>query len=263
MIDDRQRLVRAGYKNETKPLYFHNGYMYLPIAKSANTSVSNLFNTIKNKESVCIDLANLEYFSKEYNQKLKDRCLTIPKFILFFHLRDPWERFISALCTDITRSANYIDTKKRKKFVLQRCEEVRDKFKFLDLDDYFYSKKNQILTEIMFPPLIDILSTNILLHIGLMKENIKKIEIWNFKNIKESVEKNWKCQFVIKKNITSFKLKNTVSTFFKQEQKFIKEWKEKTERDHVLYEAVKNITFKEISCKEFVKSFYIKKFRYN
>jgi len=265
MNKERQRLFDAGYKNENKPLYYHNGYMYLPIAKSANTSIENLFNSIKNNESLHINMKKLEYFSKEYNQTLYEGCKNLKKFNLFFHVRDPWDRFISALCTDIRRSIEFKNKNdnKKQKFILERCEEVRDKFKFLDLDDYFYSEKNQQLTKIMFPPLIDIVSTNILLHIPPMKEKIKKIEIWNFKFIKESIEKNWNCKFLVKKNVTPTDLKNTVYNFFNKEKEFYKEWREKTNRDHKLYNTVKNVPCKEMSCKEYVKSFYIKKLLFN
>ena len=262
MNKEKQRLIDAGYKNETKPLYYHNGYMYLPIAKSANTSIQDLFNSIKNEGSLCIDMKKLEYFSKEYNKFLQQGCKNLKKFIFFFHIRNPWDRFISALSTDIRRAAEF-DNDRKQKFILERCEEVRDKFKFLDLDEHFYSKKNQYLKKIMFPPLIDIVSTNILLHVSLLKEKIKKIEIWNFNFIKESIEKNWNCKFLIKKNITPSYLKNTVSTFFNKEKIFYKEWREKTDRDHKLYNTVKDTPFKEMSCKEFVKDFYIKKFGYN
>jgi len=257
MNKEKQRLIDAGYKNETKPLFYHNGYMYLPIAKSANTSIQYLFNSIKSKESLGIDMKKLEYFSHEYNQTLYDSCKNLEKFVFFFHVRNPWDRFISALCTDIRRAVDFNDNTKRK-FILERCEEVRDKFKFLDLHEYWYCKKNQCIKNIMFPPLVTLITTNILLHLPPMKEKIKKIEIWNFNYIKESMERNWKCNFTIKKNVTPDDIKNEVSNFFSREKIFFREWREKTDRDHKLYNLVKEKQFHEVSCKEFIKLFYIK-----
>lgn len=246
-----------------QPLCYYNRYMYYPIPKSGCTSIVAHFEStlIKNKEASLIELGNINFFSKEYNQKLYNGCKNLEKFTLFFHIREPWDRFLSALATEIQRSKEYKETNDdniKKKLILKKCEEIKDKFKFLDVNASPFVGKNKSLINVIFPSLIHGMSKPILLHIPFMQEKIKKIEIWNFKSIKESIKKNWNSTFLTKKNITPSELKNIIFIFFNKEKTFYKEWREKTDVDHKLYDMVKDTSFKEISCKNFVKSFYQK-----
>jgi hypothetical protein len=78
--------------------------MYLGNAKSGTTSVKKQFDAIKNNDSV--EIPNSDSFTKEYLQSIQDQCDTLEKFVLFFHVREPWDRFLSAIATDIKRSKN-------------------------------------------------------------------------------------------------------------------------------------------------------------
>ena len=101
-------------------LLLHNGHMYLGNAKSGTTSVKKQFDSIKDNNS--IEIANSDNFTKEYLQSIQHGCDALEKFVLFFHVREPWDRFLSAVATDIKRSED-------PSAVIQRCEEIKNKFK--------------------------------------------------------------------------------------------------------------------------------------
>ena len=100
-------------------LLLHRGHMYLGNAKSGTNRVKKQFDSIKSNDSV--EIPNSDSFTKEYLQSIQDQCDTLEKFVLFFHVREPWDRFLSAVATDIKRSEN-------PEVVEERCEEIKNKY---------------------------------------------------------------------------------------------------------------------------------------
>jgi hypothetical protein len=98
----------------------------------------------------------------------------------------------------------------------------------------------------------------ILLTLPPMRDRIKRIDVWNYASLKESMEKSWNCEFVVRENVTPNTIKNTVYDFFEKETRFKKEWMEKNKKDYELYELVKNKSSHSVSCREYINKFYEK-----
>jgi CRISPR/Cas system CMR-associated protein Cmr5 small subunit len=221
--------------------------MYLGNAKSGTTSVKKQFDTIKNNNS--IEIPNSDSFTKEYLQSIQDQCDTLEKFVLFFHVREPWDRFLSAIATDIKRSENPA-------VVEERCEEIKNKYGSITPND-----PNSVQAaglELNFTPVLETVYKVILLTLPPMRDRIKRIDVWNYSSLKESMEKSWNCEFVVRENVTPNTIKNTVYDFFEKETRFKKEWMEKNKKDYELYTLVKNKSSHSVSCKEYINKFYEK-----
>jgi hypothetical protein len=221
--------------------------MYLGNAKSGTTSVKKQFDSIKSDSS--LEIINSDNFTKEYLQRIENSCDTLEKFVLFFHVREPWDRFLSAIATDIKRSENPSAVK-------ERCEEIKNKYKFIKLND-----PDSVVTaglELNFTPVLETVYKVILLTLPPMKDRIERIDVWNYQSLKESMEKNWNCEFVARENVTPNTIKKTVYDFFEQETQFKKEWMKKNKKDYELYELVKNKTLHSLSCREYINKFYEK-----
>ena len=228
-------------------LLLHNGHMYLGNAKSGTTSVKKQFDSIKNDNS--IEIPNSDNFTKEYLQSIQNSCDTLEKFVLFFHVREPWDRFLSAIATDIKRSEN-------PSAVEERCEEIKNKYRLINPND-----PNSVQVaglELNFTPVLETVYKVILLTLPPMKDRIEIIDIWNYGSLKESMEENWNCEFVARENVTPNTIKKTVYDFFEQETQFKKEWMEKNKKDYELYELVKNKPVHSLSCREYINRFYEK-----
>ena len=228
-------------------LLLHHGHMYLGNAKSGTTSVKKQFDAIKNKDN--IEIPNSDNFTKEYLQSIQDQCDTLKKFVLFFHVREPWDRFLSAVATDIKRSNNPL-------VVEERCEEIKNKYRLITPND-----PNSVQAaglELNFTPVLETVYKVILLTLPPMRDRIKRIDVWNYASLKESMEKSWNCEFVVRENVTPNTIKNTVYNFFEKETEFKKEWMEKNKKDYELYELVKNKSLHSVSCKEYINKFYEK-----
>ena len=228
-------------------LLLHNGHMYLGNAKSGTTSVKKQFDSIKNDNS--IEIPNSDNFTKEYLQSIQNSCDTLEKFVLFFHVREPWDRFLSAIATDIKRSEN-------PSAVEERCEEIKNKYRLINPND-----PNSVQVaglELNFTPVLETVYKVILLTLPPMKDRIERIDIWNYGSLKESMEENWNCEFVARENVTPNTIKKTVYDFFEQETQFKKEWMEKNKKDYELYELVKNKPVHSLSCREYINRFYEK-----
>ena len=228
-------------------LLLHHGHMYLGNAKSGTTSVKKQFDAIKNKDN--IEIPNSDNFTKEYLQSIQDQCDTLKKFVLFFHVREPWDRFLSAVATDIKRSNNPL-------VVEERCEEIKNKYRLITPND-----PNSVQAaglELNFTPVLETVYKVILLTLPPMRDRIKRIDVWNYASLKESMEKSWNCEFVVRENVTPNTIKNTVYNFFEKETEFKKEWIEKNKKDYELYELVKNKSLHSVSCKEYINKFYEK-----
>jgi hypothetical protein len=221
--------------------------MYLGNAKSGTTSVKKQFDLIKNKDS--IEIPNSDSFTKEYLQSIQDQCDTLEKFVLFFHVREPWDRFLSAIATDIKRSENPA-------VVEERCEEIKNKYGSITPNDPDSVQAAGL--ELNFTPVLETVYKVILLTLPPMRDRIKRIDLWNYGSLKESMEKSWNCEFVVRENVTPNTIKNTVYNFFEKETEFKKEWIEKNKKDYELYDLVKNKSSHSVSCKEYINKFYEK-----
>lgn len=228
-------------------LLLHNGNMYLGNAKSGTTSVKKQFDSIKSNGS--LEIPNSNNFTKEYLQSIQNHCDPLEKFVLFFHVREPWDRFLSAIATDIKRSKNTSAAK-------ERCEEIKNKYKFIKLNDLDSIKT--VGLELNFTPVLETVYKVILLTLPPMKDKIERIDVWNYGSLKESMEKNWNCKFVARENVTPNAIKKIVYDFFEQETEFKKEWTEKNKKDYELYELVKNKPVHSLSCREYINRFYEK-----
>jgi hypothetical protein len=221
--------------------------MYLGNAKSGTTSVKKQFDLIKNKDS--IEIPNSDSFTKEYLQSIQDQCDTLEKFVLFFHVREPWDRFLSAIATDIKRSENPA-------VVEERCEEIKNKYGSITPNDPDSVQAAGL--ELNFTPVLETVYKVILLTLPPMRDRIKRIDVWNYGSLKESMEKSWNCEFVVRENVTPNTIKNTVYNFFEKETGFKEEWMEKNKKDYELYDLVKNKSSHSVSCKEYINKFYEK-----
>lgn len=228
-------------------LLLHHGHMYLGNAKSGTTSVKKQFDLIKNKNS--IEIPNSDSFTKEYLQSIQDQCDTLEKFVLFFHVREPWDRFLSAVATDIKRSKNSA-------VVEERCEEIKNKYGSITPNDPDSVQAAGL--ELNFTPVLETVYKVILLTLPPMRDRIKRIDVWNYASLKESMEKSWNCEFVVRENVTPNTIKNTVYDFFEKETRFKKAWMEKNKKDYELYELVKNKSLHSVSCREYINKFYEK-----
>ena len=233
-------------------LLLHNQHMYLGNAKSGTTSVKKQFDLIKNNNSV--EIPNSNNFTKEYLQNIQQQCNTLEKFVLFFHVREPWDRFLSAVATDIKRSKkfNYNDPN----IIIQRCEEIKNKYKFIKHNDPNSVRAAGL--ELNFPAVIETVYKIILLTLPPMRDKIQRIDVWNYRSLKESMEQSWNCEFVVRENITPNSIKKIVYDFFKEEKQFKREWMKKNKKDYELYELVKNKTINSLSCREYINKFYEK-----
>ena len=228
-------------------LLLHNGHMYLGNAKSGTTSVKKQFDAIKNNDS--LEIPNSDNFTKEYLQRIENSCDPLEKFVLFFHVREPWDRFLSAIATDIKRSNN-------PSAVEERCEEIKNKYRLINPNN-----PNSVQAaglKLNLPAVIETVYKVILLTLPPMKDRIERIDVWNYRSLKESMEKNWNCEFVARENVTPNTIKNIVYDFFEQETQFKKEWMEKNKKDYELYDLVKNQSVYSLSCREYINKFYEK-----
>jgi hypothetical protein len=228
-------------------LLLHHRHMYLGNAKSGTTSVKKQFDAIKNKDS--IEIPNSDSFTKEYLQSIQDQCDTLEKFVLFFHVREPWDRFLSAVATDIKRSENPA-------VVEERCEEIKNKYGSITPNDPDSVQAAGL--ELNFTAVLETVYKVILLTLPPMRDRIKRIDVWNYSSLKESMEKSWNCEFVVRENVTPNTIKNTVYDFFEKETGFKEEWMEKNKKDYELYELVKNKSSHSVSCREYINKFYEK-----
>jgi hypothetical protein len=221
--------------------------MYLGNAKSGTTSVKKQFDAIKNNDST--EIPNSDSFTKEYLQSIQDQCDTLEKFVLFFHVREPWDRFLSAIATDIKRSENPA-------VVEERCEEIKNKYGSITPNDPDSVQAAGL--ELNFTPVLETVYKVILLTLPPMRDRIKRIDVWNYGSLKESMEKSWNCEFVVRENVTPNTIKKSVYDFFEKKTEFKKEWMEKNKKDYELYTLVKNKSSHSVSCKEYINKFYEK-----
>jgi hypothetical protein len=221
--------------------------MYLGNAKSGTTSVKKQFDSIKSYSS--LEIPNSDNFTKEYLQSIQNHCDTLEKFVLFFHVREPWDRFLSTIATDIKRSENPSAVK-------ERCEEIKNKYKIIKPNEPISIKASGL--ELNFNPVLETVYKVILLTLPPMRDRIERIDIWNYRSLKESIEENWNCKFVARENVTPNTIKKTVYDFFEQETQFKKEWMEKNKKDYKLYDLVKNQSVYSLSCREYINKFYEK-----
>ena len=228
-------------------LLLHRGHMYLGNAKSGTTSVKSQFDSIKNNDSV--EIPNSDSFTKEYLQSIQDQCDTLEKFVLFFHVREPWDRFLSAVATDIKRSDN-------PEVVEERCEEIKNKYGSMTPNDPDSVQAAGL--ELNFTPVLETVYKVILLTLPPMRDRIQRIDVWNYASLKESMEQHWNCKFVARENVTPNTIKNTVYDFFERDKEFKQEWMEKNKKDYELYELVKNKSSQSVSCREYINKFYEK-----
>jgi hypothetical protein len=228
-------------------LLLHHGHMYLGIAKSGTSSVKKQFDLIKNNDS--IEISYSDNFTKEHLQNLQDQCVSLEKFVFFFHVREPWDRFLSAIATDITRSENTTVVK-------ERCEEIKNKYRLINLNDPDSVQAAGL--ELNFTPVLETVYKVILLTLTPMRDRIQRIDVWNYASLKESMEQHWNCKFVARENVTPNTIKKTVHDFFEKETEFKKKWMEKNKKDYELYELVKNKSLHSLSCREYVNKFYEK-----
>ena len=228
-------------------LLLHHGHMYLGNAKSGTTSVKKQFDVIKNNDS--IEIPNSNNFTKDYLQSIQDQCDTLEKFVLFFHVREPWDRFLSAVATDIKRSNNLL-------VVEERCEEIKNKYGSITPNDPDSVQAAGL--ELNFTPVVETVYKVILLTLPPMGDRIQRIDVWNYASLKESMEKSWNCEFVVRENVTPNTIKKSVYDFFEKKTEFKKEWMEKNKKDYELYTLVKNKSSHSVSCKEYINKFYEK-----
>ena len=228
-------------------LLLHHGHMYLGNAKSGTTSVKKQFDSIKSNSS--LEIPNSDNFTKEYLQRIQNSCDTLEKFVLFFHVREPWDRFLSAIATDIKRSENPA-------VVEERCEEIKNKYGSITPNDPDSVQAAGL--ELNFTPVLETVYKVILLILPPMRDRIKRIDVWNYGSLKESMEKSWNCEFVARENVTPNTIKKSVYDFFEKKTEFKKEWMEKNKKDYELYELVKNKSSHPVSCREYINKFYEK-----
>jgi hypothetical protein len=228
-------------------LLLHRGHMYLGNAKSGTTSVKKQFDLIRDDTS--LEIENPNDFSQQYLDSIQEHCRTLPKFVLFFHVREPWDRFLSAVATDIKRSENPA-------VVEERCKEIKNKYGSITPNDPASVQAAGL--ELNFTPVLETVYKVILLTLPPMRDRIQRIDVWNYASLKQSMEQHWNCEFVVRENVTSNTIKNTVYDFFENETGFKKEWMEKNKKDYELYELVKNKSSHSVSCKEYINKFYEK-----
>jgi hypothetical protein len=221
--------------------------MYLGNAKSGTTSVKKQFDLIRDDTS--LEIENPNDFSQQYLDSIQEHCRTLPKFVLFFHVREPWDRFLSAVATDIKRSENPA-------VVEERCKEIKNKYGSITPNDPASVQAAGL--ELNFTPVLETVYKVILLTLPPMRDRIQRIDVWNYASLKQSMEQHWNCEFVVRENVTSNTIKNTVYDFFENETGFKKEWMEKNKKDYELYELVKNKSSHSVSCKEYINKFYEK-----
>jgi hypothetical protein len=221
--------------------------MYLGNAKSGTTSVKKQFDVIKSKDS--IEIPNSNNFTKEYLQSIQDQCDTLEKFVLFFHVREPWDRFLSAVATDIKRSENPA-------VVEERCKEIKNKYRLITPNDPDSVQAAGL--ELNFTAVLETVYKVILLTLPPMRDRIKRIDVWNYSALKESMEKSWNCKFFARENVTPNTIKNTVYDFFEKETVFKKEWMEKNKKDLELYDLVSQQPMRSLGTREYISKFYEK-----
>ncbi len=228
-------------------LLLHRGHMYLGNAKSGTTSVKKHFDAIKDDSSM--EIPNSDNFTKQYLQTIQHACDPLEKFVLFFHVREPWDRFLSAIATDIKRSADPAAA-------IERCEEIRDKYQYINHNDPGSVESTGLVLN--FTPVLETVYKVILLTLPPMKERILRIDAWNYGSLKDSMQQNWNCDFVARENVTPNNIKRTVYNFFEQETEFKKKWMRKNKKDYLLYALVENKHMHSLSCKEYINQFYEK-----
>ena len=235
-------------------LFYHNHCMYLGIAKSGTTSVEKAFRSIKNRNS--LEIPNQKDFSKEYFASIESYCDQLKTFVLFFHVREPWDRFLSAVATDIKRSPRFAKQKNKRNFILRRCQEIKDAYQHINTNDPDSVEASGINPN--FYGLFESVYKSILLTMIPLSKKIKKIEIWNHTHLNESIEKNWQLKLLYRENKTKENIKNIITKCFESDLAFKWAWREKNCKDYELYNLVYNRPVHSISCKEYIKKFYEK-----
>jgi len=235
-------------------LLYHDGYMYLGNAKSGTTSVEKQFKNIKDKDS--FEIPNQDDFSKEYFASIESHCSDLKPFTLFFHIREPWDRFLSAVATDIRRHPMYNKEKNKHKFILKRCKEIKEAYKDIKNNDPDSIELSGIRPN--FPGLFESVYKSILLTMIPLSKRIKKIEIWNHAHLNESIEKNWRSKLLYRENKTKENIKDIITKCFESDLAFKWAWREKNRKDYELYELIYNRPVYAIDCKEYIKRFYEK-----
>ena len=228
-------------------LLLHRGHMYLGNAKSGTTSVKKQFDLIRDDSS--LEIENSNDFTQQYLDSIGEHCRQLPKFVLFFHVREPWDRFLSAIATDIKRSAN-------PHMVEERCQEIKNKYVSITPNDADSIKAAGL--ELNFTPVLETVYKVILLTLPPMIDRIQRIDVWNYGTLKKSIEKCWNCEFVSRENITPTSIKKIVYDFFKKEKKFKKEWTEKNKKDLELYDLVSQQPMCSLDIREYINKFYEK-----
>ena len=226
-------------------LLLHRGHMYLGNAKSGTTSVKKQFDLIRNDTS--LEISNSNDFTQQYLDSIKEHCRTLPKFVLFFHVREPWERFLAAVATDIKRGACS---------PTERCEEIKNKSRLILPNQPDSIAASGLILK--FAPVLETVYKTILLTLPPMADKIETINVWNYDALKESMERHWNCKFDFYENLTPSWIKKTVYDFFERDREFKKEWMEKNKKDLELYDLVKNRSMHTLSCREYINKFYEK-----
>jgi hypothetical protein len=226
-------------------LLLHNGHMYLGNAKSGTTSVKSQFDLIKDDAS--LEIENSHNFTQQYVDSIRQHCRTLPKFVLFFHVREPWDRFLAAVATDIKRGYSS---------PMERCEEIKNKSRLIIPNQPDSIAASGLVLK--FSPVLETVYKTILLTLPAMADKIETINLWNYNALKESIERHWNCKFDYYENLTPTWIKNTVYDFFEGDKEFKLEWMKKNIKDYELYELVKNKAVHSLSCREYINKFYEK-----
>ena len=226
-------------------LLLHRGHMYLGNAKSGTTSVKKQFDLIRDDAS--LEIENSNDFTQHYLDSIREHCRQLPKFVLFFHVREPWDRFLSAVATDIKRGACS---------PIERCKEIMNKSRLIIPNQPDSIAESGLVLK--FAPVLETVYKVILLTLPPMSDKIESINVWNYGALKESMERHWNCQFDSHENLTPPWIKNIVNDFFEGDTEFKQEWMEKNKKDLELYDLVSQQPMRSLSTREYINKFYEK-----
>jgi hypothetical protein len=249
--------------------YFFNICIYknsiwFDIPKTGSSSIINHFVKIKNKnkfillENDKLQKEKLKLFFKNKNKKYK----------LFFHLRNPWQRFLAGVRQDImtnfgiefpNRISNSLTkkleekNKKLRKKIKQKdiiffCKIFKKKYldlDFFDLNKMFYHQNESIQRRVLY-------------FMPLIKDYVKKIEMWNFDDLAISIKKNWGTKILERRNQHNQFFKSIVFNYFNNKKKFKKLLEKKLCIDFLLYNLTKEKSPYVIDIKQLTKILYKK-----
>jgi len=239
-------IQKKNINNENKSLSnfsfcIKNDCVWIDISKSGSSTVLNHFKKIKNDSDFFIegnlvvnwDLTviknNLDTFFKNKNKKLK----------LFFHIRDPWQKFLSAVGEDI----KFLNKNYDQKFILNFCNSVEKNYS-LGFDG---SLGKCVSTDKVVKRLLMILK--------FFKDYVDDIEVWNFNFISLSLEKNWGSFPSDNANVSPLYLKQEIKKYFEFKEDFRRNFNKIMKLDYRLYEMIKDKQMEKITVKNFVKLF--------